>query len=335
MRPDRGPWRITFDTNPDNCNYHCVMCEEHAADAPRRAARLGAPRRRMPVGLVRQVIEEAVPLGLREVIPSTMGEPLLYDGFDVILDLCRRYALTLNLTTNGSFPGRGAREWAERVVPVASDVKVSLNGVTPTVQERVMVGSRLDRVLANLRTLAEVRDRHVASGGRRCTLTLQVTFMEANLLELPAIVRLAAELGMDRVKGHHLWVHHGGMSAQSMRRSEEARSRWNAVAREATELATLLGVRLVNFEQLDAADGPAAADGDVCPFLDQEAWVAADGTFGPCCAPDELRRTLGTFGSLATRSLGEIWHSQEYRELVHGWSARPVCQSCPMRRRTQ
>ena len=22
-----GPWRITFDTNPDDCNLHCIMCQ--------------------------------------------------------------------------------------------------------------------------------------------------------------------------------------------------------------------------------------------------------------------------------------------------------------------
>jgi glycosyltransferase involved in cell wall biosynthesis len=25
-----GPWRVTFDTNPDDCNLRCVMCEEHS-----------------------------------------------------------------------------------------------------------------------------------------------------------------------------------------------------------------------------------------------------------------------------------------------------------------
>ena len=25
-----GPWRITFDTNPDDCNLHCIMCEDHS-----------------------------------------------------------------------------------------------------------------------------------------------------------------------------------------------------------------------------------------------------------------------------------------------------------------
>ncbi len=335
MRRDLGPWRITLDTNPDDCNYRCIMCEEHAADAPRRAARQGMPRRRMPIELARRVIEEAVSLGLREVIPSTMGEPLLYDGFEHLLDLCRRHGLTLNLTTNGSFPGRGARDWAERIVPVAGDVKVSLNGVSAFLQERVMLGSHLGGVLANLKTLAGVRDRHTTAGGRRCTLTLQVTFMEANLEELPAIVRLAADLGMERVKGHHLWVHHAGMSGQSLRRSEESKARWNAIANQVTELASSLGVRLVNFEPLDTFEGPDLAGAGVCPFLGQEAWVAADGTFGPCCAPDELRRTLGSFGTLASRSLEEIWTSPEYRDLVQGWASRTVCQTCPMRLRAQ
>ena len=29
-----APWRITFDTNPDDCNLNCVMCEEHSPTAP-------------------------------------------------------------------------------------------------------------------------------------------------------------------------------------------------------------------------------------------------------------------------------------------------------------
>ena len=42
-----GPWRITFDTNPDDCNLRCVMCEEHSPHSTlqvqRRAARQPPP----------------------------------------------------------------------------------------------------------------------------------------------------------------------------------------------------------------------------------------------------------------------------------------------------
>jgi hypothetical protein len=37
-----GPWRITFDTNPDDCNLHCIMCEEHSPYSDLQAERSDA-----------------------------------------------------------------------------------------------------------------------------------------------------------------------------------------------------------------------------------------------------------------------------------------------------
>ena len=208
-KPRPGPWRITFDTNPDDCNLHCIMCEDHSpysnTQPERRAARL--PKRRMGIDLVRKVLADSRGTPLREIIPSTMGEPLLYRHFDEILDLCAEYGVMLNLTTNGTFPRRGARAWAERIVPVTSDVKVSWNGSKKATQEGIMLGANWERVLENVRTFIAVRDAHASGGGNRCRVTFQLTFMEANYAELPEVIKLAAELGVDRVKGHHLWVH--------------------------------------------------------------------------------------------------------------------------------
>ena len=80
--------------------------------------------------LIERVVAEAAPHGLEEIIPSTMGEPLLYERFEDILKLCDRYGVRLNLTTNGTFPRLGAEAWARKIVPVTSDVKVSWNGAT-------------------------------------------------------------------------------------------------------------------------------------------------------------------------------------------------------------
>ena len=336
----RGPWRITFDTNPDDCNLHCIMCEDHSpystTQSDRRKA--GRPKRRMGIDLIRRVMEESGGRGLREIIPSTMGEPLLYRHFDEILDLCAEYGVKLNLTTNGTFPKRGARAWAERIVPVTSDVKVSWNGASRATHEKVMLGSRWETVIDNVRTFAAVRDAHAESGGNRCRLTFQLTFMEVNAADLPGIVKLAAGLGVDRVKGHHLWVHFSEMSRQSMRRGPEAIARWNAVvdaARDAAERHRLPNgerVLLENVFRLDEnGEGDIAPDG-ACPFLGQEAWVASDGRFNPCCAPDALRRTLGDFGNVNDTSLYAIWESAEYRGLQANYMRNALCQGCNMRR---
>ena len=206
MRTGPGPWRITFDTNPDICNMRCVMCEEHSPHRPLQVARRkeGRPRRLMLIDLLRRVVADAAAHGLRESIPSTMGEPLLYQHFEDILALCSEHGVRLNLTTNGTFPRLGAQGWAERIVPLASDVKISWNGATKAIQEAIMVVTRWEKVLANVRDFIAVRDAHAAGGGHRCRVTFELTFMEANVAEFAAIVRPAADLGVDRVKGHHL-----------------------------------------------------------------------------------------------------------------------------------
>ena len=335
-----GPWRITFDTNPDTCNLKCVMCEEHSPHSllqvRRKAA--GQPRREMPIDLLRRVVAEAAPRGLREVIPSTMGEPLLYDDLKQIIEICRAHGVMLNLTTNGTFPRLGARAWAELLVPVTSDVKISWNGATAETHERVMIGSNWSRAVENVRELVAVRDGHAAAGGNRCRVTFQLTFLETNVGELGAIVRLAASLGVDRVKGHHVWAHFAPLDALSMRRSPEAIRRWNAAVFEARAVANecLLPndshVLLENIFPLDETATGDLAPGGPCPFLGQEAWVSAAGRFDPCCAPDAQRRTLGEFGNLHEKGLLEIWESNSYRRLLETYRNRTLCLGCNMRR---
>ena len=340
VRPLDGPWRITFDTNPDICNLKCIMCEEHSPHSRRQAERRAAGKRPrvMPIDLIRRVIAEGARRGLREVIPSTMGEPLLYGHFDEILAICREHDIKLNLTTNGTFPRLGAREWASRIVPVTSDVKISWNGASKETQEQIMLGTRWEKVLENVRTFIEVRDAHAASGGNQCRVTLQLTFLETNVAELADIVRLAIDFGVDRVKGHHLWAHFDAIQPLSMRRSPEAIRRWNETVIEARAAASeqMLPngkpILLENIFLLEEDATQNLAPGEPCPFLGQEAWVSAEGRFDPCCAPDALRRTLGEFGDLYEKGLSEIWDGAAYRRLVHSYRNRALCLGCNMRK---
>ncbi|MCZ6688106.1 MAG: glycosyltransferase [Planctomycetota bacterium] len=340
VRPLKGPWRITFDTNPDLCNLRCIMCEEHSPHSHRQTERRAAGKspRVMPIELIGRIVSEGARQGLREVIPSTMGEPLLYEHFDEILALCREHGVKLNLTTNGTFPRLGAREWARRIVPVTSDVKISWNGATKETQERIMLGACWEKILDNVRTLIEVRNDHAAEGGNRCRVTLQITFLETNVAELADIVRLAIDLGVDRVKGHHLWAHFEAIKPLSMRRSPEAIRRWNESVFRARSAATerpLPNGKPILLENIFLLDEDAAEDlapGGPCPFLGQEAWVSAEGRFDPCCAPDAQRRTLGEFGNLHDQDLAGIWNGDSYKRLLKTYRNRALCIGCNMRK---
>ena len=339
----QSPWRITFDTNPDDCNLSCIMCEDHSPFSKTQTSRRaeGRAKRRMDIALIRKVIEEQAPLGLKEIIPSTMGEPLLYEDFDEIVRLCEMHGIKMNLTTNGTFPKRGAETWARLLAPICSDVKISWNGACKSTQEKIMRGTDWGRNLENVRIFVKIRDEVSKSVGHRCRVTLQLTFMEANLDEIPEIVELAVGMGVDRVKGHHLWAHFAEIEHLSLKRSQSSINRWNETSRRSREIAKTAESRrgfpltLENFEHLDSstsADREQERAGP-CPFLGREAWVNAQGRFDPCCCPDVLRRSLGDFGNVAD-SLQAIWNGAPYSKLLTGYLNRQVCRTCNMRRLT-
>lgn len=291
----------------------------------------------MDIETIERVIAECAPKGLEEIIPSTMGEPLIYKHMPKIIDLCHEHGVRLNLTTNGTFPRLGARRWAELIVPIGSDVKLSWNGATKSSQSLVMVNNDFDKNMSDLRTFIQIRDAHAAAGGNYCSVTLQMTFMEMNLKQIPRVVELAIREGVDRVKGHHLWAHFAEISDQDMRRDKDAIIRWNRIARECIEIAENnplpngTSITLANIYELDPEHGGELHPAATCPFLGQEAWVNHEGRFDPCCSPDELRKTLGSYGNVRDDGMLAIWESTEYRDLLDNYLDNDVCRQCNMR----
>lgn len=335
-----GPWRITFDTNPDHCNFKCVMCECFSPYSPVLKERVtaGIGKREMSIELIRKILEQSRGSPLKEIIPSTMGEPLLYKDFEKIIDMCGEFGVKLNLTTNGSFPRIGAEAWSKKLVPICSDIKISWNGASKETQEKIMIGSQWESGLNNLKTLIRIRDEHATQGGNRCRITLQMTFLETNIHELVDIVRLGISLGIDRIKGHHLWAHFDEIKSLSMRQNVESIKRWNKAVKQAQEFAekhVLPNGERILLENIYPLDENATVnllpDG-ICPFLGKEAWVDTTGRFNPCCAPDKERLSLGEFGNLNDMSIEEIWQSDAYQDLRKNYLSHPLCVSCNMRK---
>jgi MoaA/NifB/PqqE/SkfB family radical SAM enzyme len=328
---------VTFVTNPDDCNLGCAMCQG-GVGAPTWSERdrRTSPRRMDPARVL-AVLDERRGSPLREVIPSTMGEPLLWEGMDALVDRCAVLGLSLNLTTNGTWPGRGPTRWAARLLPVASDIKVSWNGATPETAAALMSGLDLDRAIADLKAFVSHRDSIGGWTGERPTLSFQVTAQEGNVAELGAIVRLAAALGVDRVKVNHLQVRFPSLAQHSLLRSRLAIARWNHAVSQmraaAAEATTPDGrhVELVNAVELPS-DPATRLPASPCPFLGKEGWILVEGRFAPCPHPAAVRRELGDFGSLDDRTFGDFWASDAYRALVDGYEQHPVCRECPFRR---
>jgi len=333
-----GPWRLTLVTDPDDCTLACDMCECGQARAG-LGPRPPTPRRMDPaLALGALASLGALPgAALREVIPSTMGEPLLWAGLDALLDACAAAGLALNLTTNGTWPGRGPRAWGERLWPVARDVKVSWNGATAATAEAIMPGLDFAAAVEGVREVAAARDRLAARGGARGTLSFQVTAQAGNVEELAGIVRLAADLGVDRVKFNQLQPRQAFLEPRALTRSAEGLRRWNeaaaAVRAAAEEVRLPWGAPVVLQNAGDLALDPAApAPLGPCPFVGREAWVLPDGRLAPCPHPAAWRGELGDFGSAADAPLAELWGGEALRAFTGAYEGHPVCAGCAFRR---
>ena len=70
----------------------------------------------------------------------------------------------------------------------------------------------------------------------------------------------------------------------------------------------------------------------ICPFLGREVWIAWDGTFNVCCAPNDLREKFGYFGNVNNNKFLDLWTAPKYHQLIENWGNNEVCKNCNMRK---
>jgi MoaA/NifB/PqqE/SkfB family radical SAM enzyme len=317
------------------------MCEEHSPYSnfiPTLLNETGVKHRRMKFEIVEKVFNEAIRLGVKEIIPSTMGEPLIYKNIIKIFELSQKHNIKINLTTNGTFPSLSVKDWTKLIVPNTSDIKISWNGATKETAEKIMLGLNYKQVLENVKSLISLRDEHYSKTGYYCSVTFQLTFMQNNMHELADIIKLAALLGVDRVKGHQLWTHFDEIKNLSMKATKKNIEKWNEYVKQAYETQEKFRksngekVMLENIIPIHEEDSKGVPEQYECPFLTKELWISATGNISPCCAPDNLRKSLGFFGNIETTTIEDVLQSPVYTELISNYKTKELCKNCNMRK---
>ena len=224
------------------------------------------------------------------------------------------------------------------IVPITTDVKISWNGATKETSEKVMKKIDFDKAIQNVKEFIAVRNQHLATTGYHCRVTFQLTFMQNNMHELADIIKLAAALDVDRVKGHQLWDHFEEIKHLSFRKSPESIAQWNQYVAEAYKAQEQYRkpngekVLLENIIPLQEQETNEVPSDYVCPFLNQELWISATGKISPCCAPDELRNGLGDFGNFKTHTIQQAIEGTTYQGLLKNYKEIDLCKTCNMRK---
>jgi hypothetical protein len=139
----------------------------------------------MDFAIIEKVVNAFLPLGLKEIIPSTIGEPFLYSYFEDFLLLAKRKNIKVNITTNGTFPNGGLKKWLPLLLPVLSDIKFSaMRGKIPN---------------GVFEFLDELRMENGEWRINKFTVTIQATLGKGDKLdEVPK--------GVDRIKINEPWI---------------------------------------------------------------------------------------------------------------------------------
>lgn len=177
--PHREPCLKNLSVQLTNhCNLQCPHCW---ADAGRSG------HRQLPLPVVRRLIDQLVESGGTGITLSG-GEPLLYPDLDDILSYIGS-RLTIRLLTNGTLIDR---EWARRFSRHDIYIQISMDGACPQVHDAIRGAGTFDRSMRAIRLLQEC--------GLGDRLNLSTTIMDANLTNLPDIIRMAEGIGVPLVR---------------------------------------------------------------------------------------------------------------------------------------
>jgi len=252
---------------------------------------------------------------LERVVLHGIGEPLLNrEIFEIVAYLKTRAATVL---FNSDAISLTATRALRLIQSGLDEYRVSLDAATRQTYRRLRGVDQFDRVVANVRRLVQLERGRSRSAPR---VSLWFTASRANLDELLAFVRLAADLGVDEVYVQRLVFNGLGLATAENALHGRLQRQEQEVLDQAQELARGLGVAL----RASGLTTPLASlKGELSsprPWAGcQRPWtlsyVTANGNVLPCCISPWVARDYQALilGNALAEPFADIWNGERYR----------------------
>ena len=314
-RPRHGWLAIT-----NQCNHRCVHCSLGHVEY----------RNLKVVEMSEQVwerLEDELFPYMESVIfgGNNLGEQMVASCWDTYFDRLLHFPLRPEFITNGDL---FTDERIKKIVAKECEIRISIEGATRETYEKIR-GKRFDVVIDNIKKINQEKQKYP---GNRTVLAFGITIFRDNIEELPLMVDLAAELGVERLEVHHL---HPSFIEHRYQSLVYHRSLCNQKLAEARERASKVGVRYLGPADFPIPEMARASskiknnheeklpDRCILPW----SWVSINesGEVMPCCAMPLI------MGNLKKQSFMDIWNNARYRHLRKTVnSIRPVgiCRHC-------
>lgn len=292
------------------CNFLCTICPSMREDKK-------YARPKMTSALLENVLGEVLPRCSTMILGgNSLGEVTTHKEFTRFTDdgFNRDGRIKMRLTTNGYRLGELAEQIAEKFIFVS----VSFDGATASTYEAIRKYP-YDKIVANIRRLTSEREKR----GTALKVGLGMTLLYDNLHELPALVELAADMGVDMVAGSYFIPNFASERYQCLYYHQKYA---NEVAEKAAERARELDVefRMPRFrmpgQKLSKEElRPVHA---TCTLPETMVNISETGIVTPCCANPTI------MGDLSKQSFEEVWNGKKYLRFREDVGSNPFCRLC-------
>ncbi len=186
-RPDKPKFPSYVQIEPTTrCNLNCVMCMRNYF-LKRKLMKNGD----MSFENFRKILDK---------IPSTeeldiqgVGEPFLNKDIIKMIKYAKGKGIRTYTVTNATLIGNIEKD----IVKSGLDIlKISFYGATTEVYEKIMINSKMKKVIENVKRLDEAKNKYKS---KTPVLELTVGCMHENLKDLPKLPKVAKDMGIKKL----------------------------------------------------------------------------------------------------------------------------------------
>jgi MoaA/NifB/PqqE/SkfB family radical SAM enzyme len=272
---------------------------------------------------------------LRRAVMQGIGEPLLNRELAAMIRYLKGRDVYVVFNTNAALLTR--RRQLQLIDSGLDELRVSLDGSTPETYLKVRGIPAFERVVANVSEMVRTQ-REVGACHPR--LSLWVTGLREKLQELPAVIDLAARIGVPEVYLQRMVF---GFQGDGLARADQSvyegyRAEAEVIIAEAERGAAAHGVSFRGADALSPREsiverGTRAEPWRACSRPLRLAYVTSQATALPCCiAPftDAPFENI-TLGNYVRDGVQAVWHGEAYRrfrERLYSSEPPESCRNC-------
>jgi MoaA/NifB/PqqE/SkfB family radical SAM enzyme len=306
----------------NRCNSRCQTCI--------RTFELLEPLRDLRLAEFQAIVDQFSVL--QRVVLHGIGEPLLNAELPAMIHYVKdQYPSAVVLFNSNAI--LFDENWQRALIDAGLDeFRVSCDAATAATYARIRGTDAFDTVIENLRRFVSLRKN------QRPGLSFWFTAMRENLGELPALVNLAAEIGVPEVYVQRLVLIHCGLARPEQSLYRRLRGREEIALSEAAEHAQAHGLAfrasgLVSPQESLGAPNDENKPWSACFRLWTTTYITANGNVLPCCISPFSTTDYAdlVLGNVFQMPFAQIWNGAKYVERRAAlYTTQPLhpCEQC-------